>query len=117
MDAGGGTGPEIVRVERKPERWRERRSEVWRFVRGTEVRPRRAREAFWRWEQRWARWTRDMVEVGLRGERVVLEAPQGLAKGSLGGNVDCGWVLAERIYWVVLSDAYCFHATPSLPPT
>lgn len=30
-------------------------------VLGMEVRPRRAREAFWRWEQAWARRTRDMV--------------------------------------------------------
>jgi len=44
---------------------------------GREVRPRRAREAFWRWEQRWERRTRDMLlggswkgmEVGL-GERL-----------------------------------------------
>ena len=29
-------------------------------MRGREVKPRRAREAFWRWEQAFARWTRDM---------------------------------------------------------
>lgn len=32
-------------------------------VEGREVRPRRALEAFWRWEQAWARRTRDMVVV------------------------------------------------------
>lgn len=31
------------------------------FVEGMEVRPRRALEAFWRWEQTFERWTRDMV--------------------------------------------------------
>jgi len=35
-------------------------------VRGREVRPRRAREAFWRWEQALARWTSDIV-VGWSG--------------------------------------------------
>ena len=33
------------------------------FVRGREVRPRRAREAFWRWEHAFARCTRDIVIV------------------------------------------------------
>ncbi len=28
------------------------------------MRPRRAREAFWRWEQAWARRTRDMLGFG-----------------------------------------------------
>lgn len=28
---------------------------------GMDVRPRRALEAFWRWEQTWARLTRDIV--------------------------------------------------------
>ena len=45
---------------------------------GREVRPRRAREAFWRWEQAWARRTRDMVvrtdgeegDFGQRNRRV-----------------------------------------------
>lgn len=32
------------------------------FVEGREVRPRRAREAFWRCEQAWARRTRDIVK-------------------------------------------------------
>ncbi len=36
-------------------------SEWWRLEEGTEVRPSRAREAFWRCEQQWARFTRDMV--------------------------------------------------------
>lgn len=31
------------------------------LVLGTEVRPRRALEAFWRWEQTWERMTRDMA--------------------------------------------------------
>lgn len=33
----------------------------WNFVSGIEVRPKRAREAFWRWEQVLARWTRDIL--------------------------------------------------------
>lgn len=34
---------------------------MWSWVvEGREVRPRRAWEAFWRWEQAWARRTRDM---------------------------------------------------------
>ena len=51
--------------ERKPEDWRAReRVRSW-LVEGMEVRPRRALEAFWRWEQTFARWTRDMVgELG-----------------------------------------------------
>ena len=38
------------------------------FVRGRDVRPRRAREAFWRWEQAFARWTRDIVGDGRMGD-------------------------------------------------
>lgn len=34
---------------------------MWSFVAGMAVVPRRAREAFWRWEQTWARLTRDMA--------------------------------------------------------
>ena len=38
---------------------------------GTEVRPRRALEAFWRWEQTWARFTRDMVRDLVSGAEPV----------------------------------------------
>ena len=47
---------------------------------GREVRPRRALEAFWRWEQAWARRTRDMVGWGW-------EEP-----GGRGVGVRRGWV-------------------------
>jgi len=53
--------PPRVTEERKPAVWRERqRVRIW-FVEGTEVRPRRAREAFWRCEQTLERCTRDIV--------------------------------------------------------
>jgi hypothetical protein len=42
-------------------------------VSGIEVRPSRAREAFWRWEQVLARWTRDILAKGGL-------CPEGLAK-------------------------------------
>ncbi len=48
-------------ADRKPDVWSES-IRVWiRFVEGTDVRPRRAREAFWRWEQTWERLTRDIL--------------------------------------------------------
>lgn len=53
--------PPRVTDERKPDCCRARRRERWRFVEGTEVRPRRALEAFCRCEQTCARFTRDMV--------------------------------------------------------
>lgn len=47
----------------KPLVWRARvRRRSW-FVEGMLVRPRRALEAFWRWEQTWERWTRDIFAV------------------------------------------------------
>lgn len=58
--SGGGVGPPRVTEERKPECWRQRARERSWFVEGIEVRPRRALEAFWRWEQAWARFTRDI---------------------------------------------------------
>ena len=61
-------GPPRVMVLRKPLRCREWRSARCRFVCGRLVRPRRALEALERWEQRWERFTRDMV--GERGLRV-----------------------------------------------
>ena len=39
-------------------------------VDGRDVRPRRAAEAFWRWEQAWARRTRDMVVLYPPKEKV-----------------------------------------------
>lgn len=41
----------------------ERRRVCSILVQGREVRPRRAAEAFWRWEQALARWTRDIVDL------------------------------------------------------
>lgn len=60
-------------MDTKPDDWRARaRRRCW-FVRGIEVKPRRAREAFWRWEQTLARWTNDMVCSGscVLGDEVV----------------------------------------------
>lgn len=54
--------PPRVTLERKPEDWRARRSFKCRLVEGTDVRPRRALEAFWRWEQIWARFTSDILK-------------------------------------------------------
>ena len=54
-------------------------------MQGMEVRPRRAREAFWRWEQAWARRTRDMM--GEAGE----------VDGFCGGWF--GWVGGEVSTW------------------
>lgn len=49
---------------RKPEDCRAReRVRSW-FVEGMEVRPSRAFEAFWRWEQTFARWTSDILGRG-----------------------------------------------------
>ena len=70
---------------------------------GREVRPRRAREAFWRWEQAWARRTRDMVvrtdgeegDFGQRNGRVgvrrVVEVVEYLLVRGGGGGEDLGW--------------------------
>jgi hypothetical protein len=60
-DGGGGSGPPRTTVEMKPDVWRESMSVRMRLEEGTEVRPRRAREAFWRCEQTWDSVTRDMV--------------------------------------------------------
>lgn len=74
--------PARVTEERKPADWRARVSRrIW-FVEGTEVRPRRAFEAFWRWEQTFERCTRDMIascimRLGGEGvERVVVQGPE-----------------------------------------
>lgn len=69
-DAGGGVAPPRVRVEIRPAFWKERRRLRCRFVSGTEVKPRRALEAFWRCEQRCARLTRDIFGGALIGELV-----------------------------------------------
>jgi hypothetical protein len=58
---GGGWRPERVTEERKPDVWSARVRVRIMLVEGTEVRPRRAREAFWRCEQTFERCTRDMV--------------------------------------------------------
>ena len=54
-------GPPRVTEEMKPERWRQSESERRSEVEGMEVRPSRAREAFWRWEQAWDRVTSDIM--------------------------------------------------------
>lgn len=81
--------PARVTEDRKPADWRASVSRrIW-FVEGTEVRPRRAFEAFWRWEQTFERCTRDMIaflvmsvegEVGkeCRGSRPRVGASCGL---------------------------------------
>jgi len=56
----GGEGPPRFTEERKPCFCRCRERDRWNLERGTEVRPRRAREAFWRWEQTCERLTRDI---------------------------------------------------------
>lgn len=53
--------PPRVTDERKPEDWRARVSLRIMLVEGTEVRPRRALEAFWMCEHTLERWTRDMM--------------------------------------------------------
>lgn len=68
---GGGEGPPRTTLEITPLDWRARRRRRCRFVLGTEVRPRRALEAWVRWEQRFERWTRDIVELA-RGSSVVV---------------------------------------------
>ena len=72
--AGGGWGPPRTTVLRKPEFCNASMSFRWNFESGMEVRPRRAREAFWRWEQVFARWTRDILsaekEGGVGGRRM-----------------------------------------------
>ena len=60
-DGGGGSGPPRTTADMKPDVCSESMSVRMRFVDGTEVRPRRAREAFWRCEQTWERVTRDIV--------------------------------------------------------
>jgi hypothetical protein len=65
--SGGGEGPATWTVDTKPCFWRLRERERWRLDMGIEVRPRRALEAFWRWEQTWARFTRDILAVGSGG--------------------------------------------------
>lgn len=49
---------------------------------GTEVRPSRAREAFWRWEQTWERLTRDIVAM-VR----VRWSPDGRSEGLKSGGI------------------------------
>lgn len=49
--------------ERKPACCRARRRVRCKLEEGTEVRPRRAFEAFCRWEQTWDRFTRDISVV------------------------------------------------------
>lgn len=58
----GGLGPPRVTEERKPEVCNCSMRARCSLEEGTEVMPRRALEAFWRWEQTFARLTRDMVE-------------------------------------------------------
>lgn len=85
----GGTGPPRVMLDRKPLRWRDSVRDRCRDVLGMEVRPRRAREAFWRCEQVWESWTRDMV----------VEEGWGLAVGGPEGAGQ-GWWARGVVVWV-----------------
>lgn len=75
LSIGGGFSPALVTDDIKPAEWRARESRRCRFVEGMEVRPSRAFEAFWRWEQTWERETRDMVRTD--GLGIDLEARVG----------------------------------------
>jgi len=55
-----------VTEERNPELRRASSRFRCRLVEGTEVRPSRALEAFWRCEQTWARFTSDILRVRWR---------------------------------------------------
>lgn len=61
LDVAGGVRPPSVTVLMKPDFWSWCAMLMCSFVAGIAVVPRRAREAFWRCEQTWARLTRDMV--------------------------------------------------------
>jgi len=63
LSRGGGANPPRVTEERKPDCWSARVRVRIMFVEGTEVRPRRALEAFWRCEHTFERWTRDILRV------------------------------------------------------
>lgn len=67
-ETGGGVWPPRVTVETKPDFWSWWERCMCCFVKGIEVVPRRALEAFCRWEQTCERLTRDMVTF-LREER------------------------------------------------
>lgn len=71
--------PARVTDERKPAFCSASSSVRCRFVDGTDVRPSRALEAFWRCEQTCERLTRDMV--GLGGSMVVVCGPGFFAFG------------------------------------
>lgn len=64
--------PPRVTELRKPEDWRLSMRVRIMLVEGTEVSPRRAREAFCRCEQTFERCTRDIVTVCYREERVLV---------------------------------------------
>lgn len=59
-----------------------------------EVRPRRAREAFCRWLQQWARFTRDMVDGGLVVSGLSPEARRG-GRGQRGWRRWGDWLLGS----------------------
>jgi len=61
----GGARPATLTVETKPCFCRLRARRRCILLMGIEVMPNRALEAFCRWEQTFARLTRDMVAVGL----------------------------------------------------
>ena len=68
---GGGSAPPRTTDDMKPLFCRASMRPKWNFVSGIEVRPKRAREAFWRWEQVLARWTRDIFAMGACPEGLV----------------------------------------------
>lgn len=55
--------PPRVTEERNPDCWSASERVRIMFVEGTEVRPSRALDAFWRCEHTFERWTRDMLVV------------------------------------------------------
>ena len=80
-------------------------------VDGRDVRPRRAAEAFWRWEQAWARRTRDMsvycaLEEDVRAEFAGAEA--GGCESALPGDEDeMGSSLGGDASFSPLGAVYC----------
>jgi len=73
--------PPRVTVEMKPADCSARESRrIW-FVEGTEVRPRRALEAFWRCEQTFERWTRDILGIGPYGRKLRITRRWGRESG------------------------------------
>ena len=72
----------------KPARWRPILKERWSRDGEMEVRPRRALEAFWRWEQTWERLTRDMMWTIRRADQRTWREREEKGERESGGG---GW--------------------------